>query len=278
MVTRRNEWMTFREFFDQATNWSIDLVDAAEALFARAQATKGSIKVAGTLRKWDPRTPAECEAECLAQLEKADIAGRLEQMSSDSPEAELLIQKFNAISVQLENDDGWRERLPRDTQLKVVPPLIWSDVSSVRPNLTSSWIDDPDEPEQTAYIDWIAGTFARDGWSYPSVGGGTFVVRPYREEYSNLCVERSRAKELLKQLAGSLETRGAPKGLRDPTARKISDNVVEAICKGDTRTPGKIVGTLLPRELSVEQAERMQRNIVRDVKRRLAIVPDLGDQ
>ncbi len=265
MVTPLNKWMPFQEFFALSHEKGVDQVTAAEELLERLKIGGPKMSVIGTLRKWDSPSDAEIREWQQAEYEFQDLARKLENIPEElTAERDSLADRLRRQSKIIKSRYRWKERLPRDTQHKPLPKTLWTDLESVNPSLISSWENDQEDIEEFLVVDWIAGTLKLNMWIGSDADRGRGELTYLNEEYSGLHVERSKATELLKRLAGDQNTRGAPKGPKDPLALKLLRKVKQARREGDTRETGRIVTDLLREEaikLSAEQENLLRRKI-----------------
>lgn len=259
MAAPRNQWMTFREYFELAETEGVDLVEAAQALLQGIKSTSRRTKVAGLRRQWDTPGEAEIREWFKAETRMQDLSYLLEGMPQPSAEESQAIKlELRALSHTMESRYEYRERLPRDPQLRNVPKSLWNMIDRVDNDLSSHWTDDEEQPCETASVEWLAGTIEAFDWDQ-------------REAYEALCVDRSQARELLKLLAGKAERRGAPPGPRSPVAKAAVAGVLAAKYAGDPREIGKIAWDFIPKEITkTDLGTRINRQVTRHVKAMLA--------
>ena len=107
-----------------------------------------------------------------------------------------------------------KERLPRDTHRQPIPNFIWQYLESVSAALDSKWLDDPEEPDDWAIMDWISGQFETIDFDTQN-DERVFVY------FHAIAVEAKVARQLLGELAGKPRRRpGRPKGPRDKWERQ----------------------------------------------------------
>lgn len=259
MASPRNQWMTFREYFELAESEGVDLVEAAQALLQGIKATSRHTRVAGLRRQWDTPSEAERRQWLKAESRRQDLSYLLEGVPQPSAEESQAIKlELGALSQTIESRYEYRERLPRDPQLRNVPRSLWTMIDRVDNDLSSYWTDDEEKPCETASVEWLAGTIEAFDWDQ-------------REAYEALCVDRSQAREVLKLLAGKAERRGAPSGPRNPEAKAAAAGVLGAIHAGDSREIGKIAWDFIPKDIAkTDLGTRINRQVKRHVKAVLA--------
>lgn len=259
MTSPRNQWMTFREYFDLAETEGVDLVEAAQALLQGINATSRHTRVAGLRRQWDTPSEAERREWLQAEIRRQDLSYLLEELPPPPEEESQAIKlELRALGQTLESKYEYRERLPRDPQLRNVPKSLWTMIDCIDDALSSYWSDDEEKPCETARVEWLAGTIEIFDWDH-------------REAYEALCVDRSQAREMLKILAGKTERRGAPSGPRSPEAKAAVVGVLAAKHAGDSRDIGKIAWDFIPKDIAkTDLGTRINRQVTRHVKAVLA--------
>jgi hypothetical protein len=259
MASPRNQWITFREYFELAETEGVDLVEAAQALLQGIKATSRRTRVAGLRRQWDTPSEAERREWLKAEDRSQDLSHRLEGVTQPSAEeSEAIRLELRALSQALQLRYEYRERLPRDPQLRNVPKSLWAMIDHVDNDLSSFWTDDEEKPCETASVEWLAGTIEAFDWDQ-------------REAYEALCVDRSQAREMLKLLAGKAERRGAPSGPRSSEAKAAAAGVLAAKHAGDSREIGKIAWDFIPEDIAkTDLGTRINRQVTRHVKAVLA--------
>lgn len=259
MPATRNLWITFQEYFELAETECVDLIDAAEALLKGIKANHNAISVAGLRRVWDQPTEAEQREWINAERKIQDLFLQLDVVPPPLPERkEALERELRALRQTLKSRYDYRERLPRDPQLRNVPKSLWGMVDCINPDLSSFWVDDLEEPCETARVEWLAGTIEVFDWDQ-------------REAYEALCLERNQARKTLKLLSGNADRRGAPRGPRSPMTQAAVAGVLDARNAGDTRDIGKIAWDFIPKEIAkTEKGSLINRQVIRHVKAALA--------
>ena len=255
MTTPRNPWIPTREFFALAEGEGIDLVVAAEELLKAIKGKSLAPKIAGLRRQWDSPSEAESREWYQAESKLHELCFQREGISETNIEARAPIEtEMKRLQEFIDTKYDWRERLPRDPQLRVVPKTFWWFIAGVQPDLTSIWIDDPEDPSESISIEWLPGTIT------------SFLWFEY-EAYEALCIDKSQAKELIKLLAGRTDRRGAPKGPRRPEEKLVIQSVLAAISNGDTRDFGKIVWDFIaPDVKKTPEGDLIQRRVKSHVK------------
>lgn len=162
-------------------------------------------------------------------------------------------------------DDGARiERLPRDTHRQPMPRHLWNELRNVSAGLDSEWIDNPDDPEQWATMDWIGGQFETI-----DVDMGAFDT--IRLQFLGIAIPTNRAKALIAALVGKpKKQRGAPKGTRNKWEREQAHKGFELVCAGDERTIPQIAASLVHRDAVGVELDNQKRRIGDGIKRLLA--------
>lgn len=259
MPAPRNQWMTFQEYFEQAETEGVDLVEAAQALLQGIKATSRSTRVAGLRRQWDTPGEAETREWFKAESRSQHLSHLLDEVPQPTAEESQAIKlELQALSQTLESRYDYRERLPRDPQLRNVPKSLWIMIDRVDNDLSSHWVDDEEKPCESARVEWLAGTIETFDWDQ-------------REAYEALCVDRSQAREMLKLLAGKAERRGAPSGPRSPVAKAAVAGVLAAKHAGDPREIGKIAWDFIPKDIAkTDLGTRINRQVKRHVQAVLA--------
>lgn len=202
--------MNFRAYFALAENEGIDLVHAAEELLKGAKSSRRALKIAGLRRQWDLPSDAELRAWSDAEIRWQELAREREGL----PERRRSKIEAEMISLRslLDAKYDWRERLPRDPQLRIVPKTTWAWIEAVTPDLQSIWIDEPGDPEQSVSVDWLSGTIVSH-----------FCLE--HDAYNALCVDSTEAMKLIKRLAGSPE---ACEGPTSPPNRQLDhDEIIQ---------------------------------------------------
>jgi hypothetical protein len=213
MATPRNPWMAFRDYFLLAESEGIDLTLAAEKLLNGAKASQRALKIVGLRRQWD--LPSEAEIREWGRAEsrwQALACVREELPETQADERGSIEAEMRSLRIFLETKYDWRERLPRDPQLRAVPKSAWALIESIKPDLTSGWVDDPEDPQEFISVEWLSGTITSQVW---------FEY----EAYEALCVDSTQAMELIKRLVGRAEFSEAP---TLPANRKLDhDKIIE---------------------------------------------------
>ncbi|MCZ8135646.1 MAG: hypothetical protein O9266_05025 [Porphyrobacter sp.] len=162
-------------------------------------------------------------------------------------------------------DDGQRkERLPRDTHRQPIPHFMWQDIDSVSASLDSEWVDNPDDPEQSANMDWVSGQFETT-----DVDMGTFEA--LQIHFHGIAIQASTAKALLAELEGQpKKRRGAPSGPRNKWEREQAQKGYEMVRAGDRRPDTEIAASLVGKDMPVREFEKQKRRILAGIRLLLA--------
>lgn len=93
--------------------------------------------------------------------------------------------------------DGWRE-VSVDTKVLTVPSILWEMFDSVLRDCDSVWIDDVEDPEESASADWFAGFVETRLYCFDGGSGGEddWLARP-RVQWSNLRISPSLVEVIL---------------------------------------------------------------------------------
>jgi hypothetical protein len=158
-------------------------------------------------------------------------------------------------------DNGDRiERLPRDTHRQPIPNFMWQSFEGVSGALASKWLDDPEETEEWAEMDWVSGqleTSDLDMESYETV----FV------HFYNVAIESALAKRIVSELEGKpKKQRGAPKGPRRSWEKAQVQKGVELIRAGDVRPDTEIAASLVHRDAKGTEIGNQKRRILAGIR------------
>ncbi|WP_086617143.1 hypothetical protein [Erythrobacter tepidarius] len=157
-----------------------------------------------------------------------------------------------------------KERLPRDTHRQPIPHFMWQDFNSVSASLGSEWVDDPDEPEQSAHMDWVSGQFETT-----DLDMGTFEA--LQIHFHGIAIQTSKAKALLAELVGKpKKRRGAPSGPRNSWEREQAQKGFEMILAGDQRPHPEIALSLVHRDTPEREVGNQKRRILAGIRAHLA--------
>lgn len=260
MASSRKPWLSTREFFALAEREGIDLQAAAEQLLRSISSRSHAVKIVGSRRQWDPPSSAESREWFQADMRLQELCRRL----ADTPETQVEANSETEVEIKrLREVIGaryvWRERLPRDPQLRVVPKTFWQFFDGVDSNLTSAWFDDRESPEEFLAVDWLTGML-------------TSFLGYEREVYEGLCLDRGHCRDLIKRMLGRSDRRGAPSRPRNKDDLPVIQGILDAITNGDTRDCGKIAWDFIPESVAKTRAgDLMQRRACRWVRRKLEV-------
>lgn len=159
---------------------------------------------------------------------------------------------------------GRKERLPRDTHRQPIPHFFWQYIESVSGALESKWIDDPEEPDDWAIMDWASGSFQSiefDMESYDRI----------EVHFHTIAVEAKVGQRLLAELAGKqTKRRGAPKGPRNAWEREQAQKGLEMILAGDDRPHPEIAASMVHRDTPEHEVGNQKRRILAGIRLLLA--------
>lgn len=153
-----------------------------------------------------------------------------------------------------------KERLPRDTHRQPIPNFIWQYLESVSAALDSKWLDDPEEPDDWAIMDWISGQFETIDFDTQN-DERVFVY------FHAIAVEAKVARRLLGELAGKPRRRpGRPKGPRDKWERQQARRGFDLIRGGDQRPDTDIAAELANGKLEPDPFANQKRRILAGIR------------
>lgn len=147
------------------------------------------------------------------------------------------------------------ERLPRDLHPQPVPVTLWREAGTPKGDLTSSWIDDPEDPHEWILIDWVSGTVESMDWELTN-------FELLRTDFSGIRISRKEADLFLSELAGKPKKRaGRPQGASNRWERDQVAAALQMIDGGDTRTATAIATSLTDTTLTGKALESQQRRL-----------------
>lgn len=180
-------WIPFSDFFVEAEARGLLLEDAAKGLHLSICLEENAGRVRGLRRLWEfvDEPMFVRQARYTVQNQADDLAWRLQHDTLASAERCQLHSQWERLRQEAAEPDPYRE-VPRDPLKRAVPPNRFRQFEAIEADLTSSWIDDEDEPEQAASLNWVAGA-------------AEFHLYFEREAYSNMEIECSLAALILEE-------------------------------------------------------------------------------
>lgn len=153
-----------------------------------------------------------------------------------------------------------KERLPRDTHRQPIPNFYWQMFDAVSGALECKWADDPDEPAESASMDWISGQLENFDTDWEN---GEEILC----EFHTIGLPKQKADALIAELKGEPKrSRGRPSGVTDAWERQQSERGFRLLQDGDTRTIPAIAASLANAKLPPLEFEKQARRIADGIR------------